>query len=96
MDMEIQTLVAGAGTITMIGTAWLTVRKIAKDAAKTKKEQAAEILHAAKEADALMKSDLDGKIEALRVELGTLESNVNKDMDHLKQTYNGEIRNLGQ
>lgn len=82
--------------ITTLGGAWLTVKKIARDAKRTKKEQAAEILHAAKEADMEMKLKLDAKIQALDAKVKNLEANVEKDLDHLKQTYNGEIRNLGQ
>lgn len=93
---EMQTLFPVAATITTLGGAWLTIRKIAKDAAKAKKEQAAEILHAAKEEDELLKAKLDAKINAIRQELENLEENVSKDMNHLKETYNGEIKNLGQ
>ena len=93
---DIQTLLPVAATVTTLGGAWLTIRKIAKDSAKTKKEQAAEILHAAKEEDALMKARLEAKISALALTVSNLEANVNKDIDHLKETYNNEIRNLGQ
>ncbi|CAM6004829.1 unnamed protein product [Sphagnum balticum] len=97
MDMtDMQTLLPVAGTITVIGTAWLTIRKIAKDANKTKKEQAAEILHAAKEEDSLMKAKLEARIESVKAGLANLELNVNKDIGHLRETYNSEIRNLGQ
>lgn len=96
MISDMQTLLPVGATITTLGTAWLTVRKIAKDATRAKKEQAAEILHAAKEEDALIKAKMDAKIETLKAQLANLEFNVNKDMDHLKETYNGEIRNLGQ
>jgi glycerol-3-phosphate dehydrogenase len=97
MDMtDMQTLLPVAGTITVIGTAWLTIRKIAKDAAKQKKEQAAEILHAAKEEDALLKAKLEARIESVKAQLSNLELNVNKDLTHLKETYSGEIKNLGQ
>lgn len=93
---DMQTLLPVAGTITVVGTAWLTIRKIAKDAAKAKKEQAAEILHTAKEEDSLLKAKLEARIEAVKAQLSNLELNVNKDMSHLKETYSGEIRNLGQ
>lgn len=89
-------LVPAAGIITTIGGAYMTVRKIARDAEKRKKEQVAEILHAAKEEDALVVAKLEAKIIALQTELSNLEANVNKDMDHLRETYNGEIRVLGE
>src|SRR5260221_498861 len=62
---SIQSLIPAAGVIATVGGAWLTVRKIAKDFDKSKKEQAAEILHAAKEEDALMKAKMEAKIAAL-------------------------------
>jgi DNA repair exonuclease SbcCD ATPase subunit len=97
MDIDnIQSLIPAAGAIATLGGAWLTIRKIAKDASKQKREQAAEILHAAKEEDALLKAKLEAKIESVKAQLANLESSVNKDLDHLKETYSGEIRNLGQ
>lgn len=93
---DLGTIVSISVSISAIGGAWLTIRKIAKDAEKTRKEQAAEILHEAKEADAEMKLKLEAKIAALSTQVKNLEVNVEKDLDHLKQTYNGEIRNLGQ
>jgi len=92
---EYAQIIPAAGTFVILGTAWLTYRKIAKDAAKAKKEDAAAILHAAKEEDALMRIRLEAKIESLRRDLGNLEENIQKDMEHLKETYNGELRNLG-
>lgn len=85
-----------AAAITAFGGAWLTIRKIAKDAAASKKEHEKEFLRMAREEDILLKTKLEAKIEGLKVELKNLEFNVNKDMDHLRDTYNGEIRNLGQ
>lgn len=93
---DIQSLIPAAGAIATLGGAWLTIRKIAKDAAKQKREQAAEILHAAKEEDSLLKAKLEARIEAVKAQLANLEFNVNKDLEHLKETYSGEIRNLGQ
>ena len=93
---NLQSLIPASAAVITLGGAWLTIRKIAKDAAKTKKEQAAEILHAAKEEDSLMKAKLEARIESVKAGLANLELNVNKDIGHLRDTYNGEIRNLGQ
>lgn len=95
MDYQF-TLMPLAATITALGGAWLTVRKIAKDHDKSRKEQEKDFLRMAKEEDVLMKTKLDARIDGLKAELRNLETSVNKDMDHLKDTYNGEIRNLGQ
>lgn len=93
---DFQLIMPLAAAITAVGGAWLTIRKVAKDAASSRKEQEKDFLRQAKEEDLLVKTKLDARIDALKTELRNLESNVNKDMDHLKDTYNGEIRNLGQ
>lgn len=93
---EISAMLPTAGVIITLGTAYLTVRKIQKDADKTKKENAAEILQQAKEEIALKEKDLGAKLAALDARIDTLETSVDKDLQHLRETYNGEIRNLGQ
>jgi uncharacterized protein YPO0396 len=89
-------LVPLAGLITAIGTAIYTVQKVSKNFKSDKKDFKAEILQDAKEEDAKHRLELDNKINALQVELNNLRENVEKDMDHIRETYNGEIRNLGQ
>jgi chromosome segregation ATPase len=93
---EFSTLLPTAGVLITLGSLYLTVRKIQKDGDKAKKEQAAEILQAAKEEIALKDKDLSAKLAALDTRIETLESSVEKDLQHLRETYNGEIRNLGQ
>jgi phage host-nuclease inhibitor protein Gam len=85
-----------AVAITTVGTAWLTIKKIARDAEKTKKEQAAEIIQEAKEADASMRLKMEAKYHDLELKVKNLETSVEKDISHLKETYNNEIKNLGQ
>ena len=89
-------LIPFAVTITVLGTAWLTVRKVSKDARTARQEQANEILKVAREEDEFLKGAMEAKLEAVKSQLANLELNVNKDLEHLKETYSGEIRNLGQ
>lgn len=97
MEMtEFSTLLPTAGVLITLGTLYMTVRKIQKDGEKSKKEQAAEILQAAKEEIALKEKDLAAKLAALDTRIENLEESVDKDLQHLRETYNGEIRNLGQ
>lgn len=91
---ELNAMLPTAGVIITLGTAWMTVRKIAKDAEKTKKEHAAEILQQAKEEIAAKERELQAKIEAAEFRIESLEKSVEKDLQHLRETYNGEIRNL--
>jgi hypothetical protein len=93
--LDYQNIMPIAFAITTFGGAWLTIRKIAKDAAKSKKEQAAEILHAAKEEDSLMRAKLEARIESVKAELANLQLNVNKDLSFLKESHSNEIKNLG-
>lgn len=94
--INMSTLLSVAAVITTLGTAWLTIRKIAKDAERQKKVQSAAILQAAKEADSILKISFDNKIHDLTIELKVLKESNQKDLDHLKETYNGEIKFLGQ
>ncbi len=93
---DISAMLPAAGVIITLGSAYLTIRKIQKDAEKTKKEQAAEILQKAKEEMALKSKDMEAKILSAEDRIDALEKSVEKDLAHLRETYNGEIRNLGQ
>jgi predicted RNase H-like nuclease (RuvC/YqgF family) len=106
-SIELSTILSLAGAITTVGIAWLTLRKIGKDFRKDRELEAAKIIQVAKEADYKLKSDLDGirlvsynelntKIAALEARLDNLEQSVEKDLLHVRETFNGEIRNLGE
>lgn len=92
---EFNTMLPTAGVLVTLGSLYLTVRKIQKDGEKAKKEQAAEILQSAKEEIALKEKDLELKITSAESRIEALEKSVEKDLQHLRETYNGEIRNLG-
>lgn len=104
--IEFSTILAIAGAITVVGGAWLTVRKISKDYEKQGELEAAKILQTAKEEAskvkallvsdrALMLQSIEIKIENVQANLDTHKSSVAKDLSHIRETYNGEIRNLG-
>lgn len=94
--VDYQTLLPLAATVTTLGGAYLTIRKIAKDRDKSKKEQEKEFLSKAKEEDSLLKAKLEARIESIKAQLSNLEFNVNKDVTHLKETYGSELKNLGE
>lgn len=94
--LTLGTVLAIAGVVTTLGTAYLTIRKIQSDSAKERDKERATILQEAKEEDAKVRKDLEGQIEALKAELKNLKENSEKDLEHLRETYNGEIRFLGQ
>jgi chromosome segregation ATPase len=95
MDFTDMTTMVPIGALIALGTLVLTMQKIYKNFKKDRDEHAAKILQAAKEEDALIKAKLEAKIEKLDMEIKSLEASVDKDMDHLKETYNNELRNLG-
>lgn len=93
---NMSTLMGLAGAVTALGGAWLTIRKVAKDIRMSKKRQSAELLQLAKEADTALKLELNNKIHELEGKLIDLQEDMQKDLFHLKETYNGELRFLGQ
>lgn len=108
MDANIQltSILVFAGAISTVCAAWLKIRKLSKDLKKERDLEAAKILQEAKEADAKMKAILEAKreilyqeitnkIDSLKTRLDNLEDSVAKDFSHVRETYNGEIRNLG-
>lgn len=96
MEITWEAILAVSGAISAIGGAWMTVRKIAKNAEDEKKRHAAEILQIAKEEISEKEKEIKAKIEALDTRIETLEHSVDKDLQHMRETYNSEIRNLGQ
>lgn len=104
---EITAMLPMAGAIVTLGTAYLTVRKVAHDAKRDKKEQAAEILQTAKEEiakaktaianqSALVQKDFEARLDNLEQEFQAHKESVEKDFAHVRETYNSEIRNLGE
>jgi CII-binding regulator of phage lambda lysogenization HflD len=96
LDIPDMQTVIPLGSIVVLSGLIYTWQKIAREARKSRKEDSAAILQQAKEEDALMKSKLEARIEKIDLQLASLELNVNKDITHLKDTYNSEIRNLGK
>lgn len=94
--LNMTTLLSVAGAISVLGGAWLTVKSIAKESERSKKNQSASILQSAKEADSVLKSKLESKINELESQIKAYQDIAEKDIEHLKETYNNEIKNLGE
>jgi CII-binding regulator of phage lambda lysogenization HflD len=73
----------------------LSLQKVLKNFRKEREEYAAKVMQAAKEDDAVLKAKLEARIEKLDAQLQNLEFNIAKDMSHLQNTYESEIKNLG-
>lgn len=80
---------------TAIGGCYVPLRAMLNSRAKDKKRQAATILQDAKECDAALKLHLENKIHEIDSKLISLKENVDKDLSHLKETYQSEIKFLG-
>ena len=96
MELTWEMIVAVAGGLGTIGTAYLVIRNIIKAKATDKEAEKAAILQEAKEYTETIKKDLEIKIMSLKDDLVTMDESVQKDLAHLRETYNNEIRNLGQ
>lgn len=105
-NIELSSLLVIIGAISTVVGAWIKIRSLAKDHRKERELEAAKILQAAKEAAFRVKAEVEAKrevqteqvnarIAALETRLDNLESSVAKDFAHVRETYNGEIRNLG-
>lgn len=95
LDMPDLSTTVSLSAIIAISGLILTWQKISANSRKVRAEEAARILQAAKEEDALQKSKLEAMIERVDADVKILELSVNKDIIHLRETYNSEIRNLG-
>lgn len=96
MEISVEMILSLAGAITVLGGAWLTYRKIVKDNEDEREEREAAILQTAKDEIAKEKAILDAKIGEANSRIDNLENSIEKDLAHIRETYNGEIRNLGQ
>jgi len=96
MVIDLQTLEALAAIGTALGSAWIFVRKIVKDLHKARQDQADAIIKQAREEDSLLKLKLEAKIDGLKTELKSLEFNINKDLNFVKQSHTSELKNLGE
>lgn len=91
--MNITIPLAAVVTITSLIYTWQRIFKTAK---RDRDEHAARILQSAKEDDNLLKAKLEARIEKIDAQVKNLELNVNKDINHLKETYSAEIKVLGE
>lgn len=105
-NIPISSILGFAGAMsTFLGALW-TIRKLSRDLRRERDLESAKILQEAKEADSKLKAaweakrelhlqEVNGKIKSLEDRLNNLEESVTKDFAHVRETYNGEIRNLG-
>jgi hypothetical protein len=94
-NINLTTIASLAAMVSTVAGAYMKIRKINADHTKQRKVAEAALLQKAKEEDAKIKAALESKIMALDAELSNFKESVEKDFSHVRETYNGEIRNLG-
>lgn len=103
MELTWEAILLVAGAISAIGGSWLTVRKIQKDAdASREKSEGAILAKSQAQVDKamaerkLIQKEFEGRLSEIEQDLAAHKAAVEKDFAHVRETYNGEIRNLGQ
>jgi CII-binding regulator of phage lambda lysogenization HflD len=107
MELHTGTIVAICGGFAGLVSCIYYLQAVAKNFKHDKEAFKAEILQSAKESiaalDTKVKSDralayteVMSKIESVEQELEAHQRDVSKDLSHIRETYNGEIRNLGE
>lgn len=94
---NLSTILTAIGTVlAAIISGYMTIRKVIDGKKKARDRQALSILKSAKDEDSALKLHLESKIHEMEIKLNSLKENVDKDLSHLKETYNSELRFLGQ
>jgi hypothetical protein len=96
MNLDLTNLSLIATIIPGIGALYVMVRKVLSNIEKSRKRHAAAIIQVAKDNDIAIKLSLESRIHDLELKVQTVEENIEKDVAHLKETYNNEIKFLGQ
>ncbi len=94
--LDYQSIMTLAGSIITVGTAISIIQKVVKNWNKSREEHVAQILQAAKEEVSHAKVKLEARIKDVEADLETLKVSMSKDLDHVKETHNAELKNLGE
>ena len=95
MTIDIITACEGlAGAITAIGGIYSGTRHILASSRRKKEEYRQSILNQASQEMAKIKSELEEKIKDLEVELAVQKENLSRDIGHMREIYNAEIKVL--
>jgi len=97
MVIDISTLFEGAGgAITAVGGLWAGWRHVRYGMADKKEKYKAAIVAEAREEMAKIESKMNVRINSLEVELSNQKDNMVRDLGHMKEVYNAEIKTLGE
>ena len=90
----VSTAEAIGGAATAIGSTWAAIKHLKYNRKSKKEKERQEILDTAHEAMSKIEVKLNGRINKLEIELEAQKLSVSRDLDHVKEIYNAEIRNL--
>lgn len=93
--LDYAVLEGAAGAVTAFGGLYAGARHLIVGHKRKKEEYRQSILNKANEEMAKIKTELEEKIKGLENELANQKENIYKDLGHLKEIYNAEIRTLG-
>jgi chromosome segregation ATPase len=97
MNIDILTVLeASGGIISGAGSLWVGWRHIRYSAQAKKDRERQDILDKANEELGRVKRELESKIGSLKQEFENHKSNLVKDLDFMRSTYNAEIKVLGE
>jgi hypothetical protein len=97
MVIDISTVFEGAGgAITACGGLWAGYRHIRYGIADKKERYRAAIIAEAKEEMAKVEAKMSVRINNLEAELSNQKDNMVRDLGHMKEVYNAEIKVLGE
>jgi len=86
---------AVGGVATAVGSIYAGAKTIIASSRRKKEAHKQEILKQAAEEMYKIKAELESKIKDLQVELEATKENISRDMSHMREVYNAEIRVLG-
>lgn len=96
MEITWEAILSVATAVATIGGAYVTVLKIQKSRKEAKEAERQAILDEVNQILALKEQEFKAQVEEVSSRVDGLEASVKKDLDHIRETYNGEIRNLGE
>jgi len=96
MTISNDTIVAATGAIAALGTVWAIIQGISHGLKRRKAAYRQAIIDEAKAEMELVKLLLEEKIRKLEVELETQKQSVQREMAHMGELYNAEIKVLGE
>ena len=96
MAYDLSTILASsAAAITAFSSVWVGLRHIKYSIQSKRDKECQAILDRANEELDKVEAKLGEKIRLLQEELKTHKENLDKDMNHMREIYDGELKNLG-